>query len=659
MKRSRVLVIAACAVAAVALIGVAAMPRIVDGYAERQVDKALNDIRVRSTAVANRGAVTVDLGSRTVFVNGITVETPGAAGAKVSIDRLAIVRPTSLDERVAAELIRFENLVIVIGNETVRVPTIEVRNYSGPAQGLVSAPGGGDATRTQADIAAGVSAGAASAPLIEMTNARIGANRRLMGLAFERTDGGVVSRATADGLTVEVPAKRGVAKGLQVSTGRQTFHGVSLPAVLRFLAGDGAGEREPAVDRAVIEQVSITAPTKVGGEVSAGAGRLELEKISIRALLHPAATLELAQDKAQRGEPLTPAETRQQVLFLTDSLRAAAFGRVAAFDAVLEASPPGQDRVSGSASLIELAGYADATLQRVSLRGARARDSDSSLGADEANLERIDAGGLLTYAERIGRDEILLTTTPLPEDMLKLFPRLGRANLTNGAWTEGDWALRVGEIRSGARGDVEELPNRAGVRVANLTMPAPQDRWYSPYLKDAGVERLNLTFRMVASLDPGSQVLKLEGLDYSDPEIADVHVEGTLANVDPALAIERGGAFVDKLSRVALRPIALQVIDHGGVAAAFAAGAKARGSTLEEFRESFTQDAEARLTAVLGPSAQASATALGLFLRGGGKLEATILPRTDATLLNLIQLARLGPEGVAQALDVTITSRTN
>ncbi|GLK75823.1 hypothetical protein GCM10008171_10770 [Methylopila jiangsuensis] len=657
MKRS--LVIAAGVVAGLALVGVAALPRLVDGYAERQVDKALNDIRVRSTAVANRGAVTVDLGSRTVFVNGITVETPGDAGARVSIDRLAIVRPTSLDERVAAELVRFENLVIAIGNETVRVPAIEVRNYSGPAQGLVSAPGGGDATRTQADIAAGVSAAGASAPLIEMTNARIGVKRQLTGLAFERTDSGVVSRATADKLTVEVPARRSVAKGVQVSTGRQTFHGVSLPAVLRFLAGDGAGQREPAIDRAVIEQVAVTAPTKVGGDVSAGAGRLELEKISIRALLHPAATLELAQDKAQRGEPLTPAETRQQVLFLTDSLRAAAFGRVAAFDAVLEASPPGQDRVSGSAALIELAGYADGALQRVSLRGARAQEDDRSAGFDEANLERIDAGGLLAYAERIGRDEILLTTTPLPEDMLKLFPRLGRANLTNGAWAEGDWALKVGEIRSGARGDAEELPNRAGVRVTNLTMPAPQDRWYSPYLKDAGVERLNLTFRMVASLDPGSQVLTLEGLDYSDPEIADVHVEGTLANVDPALAIERGGAFVDKLSRVALRPIALRVVDHGGVAAAFAAGAKARGSTLEAFRESFTQDAEARLTAVLGPSAQASATALGLFLRGGGKLEATILPRADATLLNLIQLARLGPEGVAQALDVTITSRTN
>ncbi|MFD1701506.1 hypothetical protein ACFSCV_00655 [Methylopila henanensis] len=644
------------------LAGFAALPWAVDRYATAKVDKALDDVRVRSTAVVTRGAVSVDIGGRSVAVRDVAVDTPGENGARLRIALVTIERPSESGGRITAAKVRFDDVVMSLGRETVRVPSVTLTGYAGPPQGLVTATGSGVVARTQAEIAAGVWADGATIPLIEIDNDKAGVRRRVTDVVFGPTEAGVAQRVDVGGASARAPARLFSTRGgldFEASTGAMSFEGLSVPALLRFLAGDGQGKREAAIAKASIERIAFSAPTATMGLVKGAIGRLEIDDLRLRALAAPGETLELLQSKAESGEPLTPAETRRKITLMTDATRAVAFARVGAFDASLDAERPASTPLTLAAERVVFAGYADAALERVVTMGARIAWDGRSATIGEAYVDQIDAANLLAHAERVGRDEILLTTTPAPDEMLGLVPRARRAGVSGvELLTRRHGVVRVGMIRTGARGENDTVPNRIGLRVEDFEAAAPTDRWYSKYLADAGVERLDLDFRVLLSLDPTTQILKLDGLDYSSPEIADLHLEGELAQVDPTLAVATGAEFVDKLSRVTLQPFTLRLTDKGGIAGALASAAKAQGTDPTAYRNVFAQEAKQRMEAVLGPSAEASATATELFLRTGGTLEARIVPRSpDTTLLRLLGLIRLGPEGVAQALDVSVLSR--
>lgn len=219
--------------------------------------------------------------------------------------------------------------------------------------------------------------------------------------------------------------------------------------------------------------------------------------------------------------------------------------------------------------------------------------------------------------------------------------------------------VRAAKLRTGQRGAVAAaLPNHISVAVERLRAPLPP-RWrIGRYLQDAGVEEIDLSFAAGVSLDATTQILKLEQLAYDAPDVAEVSLTGALAHVDPKVVVERGGELIQKLSEVTVEPFALKVVDHGGLAAALAYAADRVGRPPDVYREELAQQVEQTVVEILGPSADASGRALGLFIRKGGALDVAITPKgADTRLLRVLGLIGLGPVGLAQALDLTIVTR--
>lgn len=644
---------------------IAAAPWIAERYAASKVDDALEQIRTRATAVAHRGSVSVDIWTRTVVVRDVSLDMPGENGSKARIARVTIERPSTSNGRVAAARVRIDNVAVRTGDETTTIPAIEVTGYDGPAEGLAGAAPSGKAVRTQADVMETVSFAGAAVPSIEVHNERLGAFRRATGVVFGRMSDGVVSRASVSGADLNVAeraARDGTSRGgFSLSTGAVEAFDLSLPAALRFQASDGAGERERLFASALITRLNVATPTDRLGLVTASAKTLQIDDLRLRALAFTPEALAEMNVRRLSDDPPTPADLRQRLMLLTDLVRAFAVAKVTASDLSWSVAPADGRWRSGAAALIEISSVADG---RAASALARNASSESDLGramVEKAEVQRVDASGLLAYAERLGRDQGLLTTTPPPDEVVKLFPRVGRAEIAGARVTAIDGAFySVGSIRTGQRSEAEALPNKAGLVIESLNVPVPKEGLVAPYLAEAGLERLNVDLRLIASLDATTKTLTLDALDYASPGIADARLTGSLTNVDPTLAVATGGEFIQKLSEVTLQPFELHVLDRGGVEAALSTAAQAAKRPKDVFADALSDDLKVRLTDALGPSAEPSATALALFLRDGGALDVTISPRApDTRLLDLLSVIKLGPKGWAQALDLTVVARAS
>ncbi|GLK55324.1 hypothetical protein JOD31_000245 [Methylopila capsulata] len=652
-------VIGAALALGLTFVGLALAPAVANRFAASEVDRALERIRRLNTAVASRGEVDYDLFQQSLVVRDVAVDSPGAGGAKIQIGRVTVHRPGGREDRMVADTIRIENVTVAFANETLTIPTIEVDGYEGPAQGLVSPPRVGRAARTQADMIAQVSIRGARAPEMTSVNADLKATRTIRNVVLGAATDGVVSRATIESVEVSMlpPPGVGAEETNALHLGAATLEGVSLPTLMRFQAGDGQGEREIAVARAEVQGASLRAPTASYGVVNATVGRLTLEALALRPLAFPTQAIDQLADKARSGKPLTPADVRQMMLMAVDGVRAVAIGRAAANDATLSFDVVGPRSVS--AGLVEATAVADGRVGGLRFEAFRAETTEGSAAAGSGAIADFDATGLLAYAQEVGDDKILLTSTPPADRMMGLTPRAASAELANVEITRNGDVVRVGKLRTGQRGDVaSDLPNHISVAVEQLQAPLPP-RWrVGRYLQDAGVEEINLSFAADVSLDATTQILKLEQLAYDAPGVADVSLTGSLANVDPKVAVERGGELVEKLSDVTVDPFALKVVDHGGLAAALAYAADRVGRPPDVYREDLAQQVEQTVVGILGPSADASGRALALFIRKGGALDVAITPKgADTRLLRVLGLIGLGPVGLAQALDLTIVTR--
>lgn len=640
-------------------VGLALAPAVANRFAASEVDRALDRIRRLNTAVASRGDVEYDLFRQSLVVTNIAVDSPGADGAKIHIGRVTVLRPGGREDRMVADSIRIENVTVAFASETLTIPTIEVAGYEGPAQGLVSPPRVGRAARTQADMIAQVSIRSGRVPEMTSVNADLRATRTVRNVVLDAATNGVVSRATIESVAVSMRPRPGAAVDATdaLRLGATTLEGVSLPTLMRFQAGDGQGEREIAVARAEVQGASLRAPTESYGVVNAAAGRLTLEDLALRPLAFPTQAIDQLADKARSSEPLTPAEVRRLMLMAVDGVRAVAIRQFAASDASL--SFDGEGPRSASAGLIEVTGVADGRVGGLRFEAFRAETTETSAAAGSGAISDFDATGLLAYAQEVGDDKILLTSTPPAEKMMGLTPRAASAELADVEVVRDGNVVRAAKLRTGQRGAVAAaLPNHISIAVERLQAPLPP-RWrVGRYLQDAGVEEINLSFAADVSLDATTQILKLEQLAYDAPGVADVSLTGALAHVDPKVAVERGGDLIQKLSDVTVEPFALKVVDHGGLAAALAYAADRVGRPPDVYREDLAEQVEQTVVGILGPSADASGRALGLFIRKGGALDVAITPKgADTRLLRVLGLIGLGPVGLAQALDLTIVTR--
>lgn len=657
MKRA--FAIAGATLLAVAVAAIAFGPHLIQRYAESKVDQALARMRVQTTSVVNRGAVTVDLSNRALTIRDLGIESAGRE-QRIGVASLTIVRPREAGRLLTAERVIFEDVTVKSAGETITVPRIEIDNYSGPERGLTATPGIGRNARTQADLIHMVSLERAVAPVVLVTGDDTALRRTLRNVAINRVAKGLVESATVDGVALQVPyispEQSPETSSMTVSAGPLVYQGVDLPTLWRFYAGDGAGDRQPFLKSGVVANVQSVTTLRPGGEIRASWRRLTVDGVTVRPLGFPVTTFDPFATKLRVGEAVTPAEVRQQLLFGADGLRAIAFDRVAIEGAKLEIAREDEPRRSLDVASAEIGPYAEGRLGAVKAQGVDYRAGDLiRLSLKSAALSGFDATGLLGYADRIGRDEALLTMRPTAVDVVRYAPRLSGAEATGLAFCGPAGGMTAAAVRVEANAPAEEVPQHVAFTLDDLDAHPAPGSWGAKTLSEMRLDALTGGLSFALTLDPTKKTLSLNRFDYRFAQLGSLTATGEMSSVDPLLAVASGADFVDKFSAIELGMFKLTLADDGAVETILRRTADAARTPVELYREEVARDAQEQIFRLFGPPAENSAESAARFIRDPRRVEVVVTPRgTSPTLLNLIRAFDLGPAGIAQVIDLSV-----
>lgn len=661
MQRSTALWITA-AVGLVAVGGYLSAPSIARYVAERKVDDALERIRVQSTSVAHRGEVSVDLWSRTVRVRDISVETPRGA-SRIRIGALTVVSPSVSDGQLTASNVVFEDVTSTSGGDVTSVPRLEIVGYSGPERGLTTTPGVGRNSKTQADLVGRVSFESASSPVIVMTNEETQTRRTIRNVKVSAVTDGVVRDAAFAGASFEAPYLRPdqatVADAIDVTTGAVVYRDLSLPALWRLYSGDPGGDREALAKTASISDVTAEVSLRPSGRLSASLRKVSLTSLETRSLGYPLAAIDQAAARARLRRDATPAEIREQLSLAVEGAHAFAFDEIAIESAEMRYEPGDAPKRRFRVERAALQTYADGLLGGARVAGlAYDDDAGGRLSLAEADLERFDFKGLIAYAERVGRNEVLLTTAPTAEDVLRLAPRIAGVGLRGLDATGSYGALKASRAQLDVNAPADVVPQHLKITLENLdAAPAPGTK-LATLLGKVELDRLKGGAGVSLTLNPTEKALSLDWLDYGLEGLGSLRAKGELQAVDPMLAVATGAAFVDRVLAVRLAPFRVWFQDDGAVAVLLRRAADAAGAPPEIYRETVARDLQATIQRVFGPSAENSAESVARFIRDPRTLELVITPRNiDQSLVDLIRSFDLGPEGIAQTIELSALYR--
>lgn len=662
----RKIALALAAVVALSAAALLAAPSAANWYARHKVDQTLARLRVDNTAVVNRGDVTVDLWSLTVTIDDFEM-IPPTPGYGLAIRRITISGPGERDRNTTAKRIVAEDLRARSPSETTDVPRIEITNYSGPSRGLSATPGRGARARTTDDNLAKVTFDSLSAPVIVTTAAKSGVKRTIRDVAVGRATAGVIDAASIGSVLVDAPflspAEAPGAAAVSVALGRISYAEFSLPALWRFYVGDGepgeARDRERLAKSAEIEGATAKLELRPSGRVDASFGRLRIEDVKTRSLGYALSLIDPIALKARLGEAFTPTELRQQLTLAVDAGRAVSFDKIAVSDARLDAElGDGRKRVWRLASG-ELGPYADWRLESAKISGlALARDDDARIDVAQAEAVHMDAKELAAYADRVGRDEAMLTVKPTVEEFVRLTPRVRRVEAKDFGASNPKGSLKAKALRIAVDAPLDDVPQKVSFRLEGLSAAPPAGSRLAELMKAAEIESLDgfASFRLV--LDASTKKLTLDRLNYRFEQLGVLTGEGEISEVDPTMALDSGAAVISKILALRLGKFRFFFKDDGAVNVLMRRAAERAGQPAELFREQFAREAEETISRVFGPPARNSAESAAAFIRDPRTVEVTIDPKTpDQSLIEFIDAFDLGPEGVAQTIDVSILAK--
>lgn len=648
--------------AAVLLLGGAgtiAAPTLVRQFAESKVDGALKRIRRQTTSVVNRGEVSVDLSAWSVSVKDITIE--GAnRDSRTRVGTLTIERPSVAGEQLNATRVVLEDVTVRSAGETITIPRFEIEGYSGPERGLTATPGVGRNARNQADLIAQVSLRRAIAPVVTFSGDQTGIRRTIRNATFLNVVKGVIETAAIDAVAVEAPylspEQADATSSLSITGGPIAYEGLDLPTLWRFYAGDGAGDRATFLKKASMANVASVATLRPGGRIEAAVETVRVENVALRPLTYPVTTFDPIAAKLSLGETLTPAEIREQLLFGVDVLRAVSFERVAVTRARADVDAEGEPRRSGHLDAGDIGPYADGRIGLIKATGFAYRSGeDRRVSLASAEAEAFDARGLLAHAERVGRDEVLMTTSPTAAEVVKSAPRIGRIDVRGLDVAGRGGAVKAETARIDVNAPLDAVPQRVAFRLDGLDLAPSAVGRLRPSFDAAQLDALRGSAAFRLTLDPERRTLTLDDLDYRVEQIGVIKAKGELVAVDPVLAVASGAELVDKISAVELGVFRASLKDNGAVDLLLRRAAEKAGISAEVYREQIARDAQEQIFRLFGPPAENSAEAAARFIRDPRTVELTITPRgPDQKLLDLIRTFDLGPAGLAQVIDLAI-----
>jgi hypothetical protein len=660
--RLRTIIVSVAALAMLVGAAIVSAPTVAHYVAAREVDKALARIRRLSTAVADRGEVAVDIGARSVTVHDISIDPPGD-DSRIRIGSLTFVRPWQIDENLTAERVVAEDIRVDSPLGETTIPRFEARDYSGLSRGLVATPGVGSSARSQAAIIASISSSEASAPSIEIVEKRTKVTRTFKDIAISGIASGVTDTVTIGAATVSAPnLKPGRAvrtEGVTLTGSKLVAKSLSLPTLWRFYAGDGAGEREVLLRSLSIDELTVRAGMRPDGIWRASAKSAFVEDFRLRALAFPFAMIDDVIAKLDADEPATPADNRQRIAVVVDAARAFSFASIGAREITFDSRGADGARRTARAESFALDGYADAHFDRMRGSGVRyAPDDASDIAAQSFELERLDASRIADYGARVGRDEVMLTTRPTTEEIIRTAPRFAQISVTGGEAKNAAGALDVAKADIILDAPLDDVPQKVTARFSKLNATGAADTAFGRLLEAAALDRLEGSGLASLSFDLTRRELALDALRVTFEGVGAIHAKGAFGEVDPMLGMAAGAALFEKFSAIVLEPFRFTVENDGGFETLLKRAAARAGKPEDQFRTALADRTQEEFARLFGPPAVQSAAALAGFIREPRSIVVSIDPKdAEVRLLDFIQSLNLGPAGIAQTIDVRVYNK--
>ncbi|HVI29125.1 hypothetical protein [Hansschlegelia sp.] len=656
---NRKLVVTALAALLLAAVAALAAPWVIRALVESRVDATLENIRVRSTSMVNRGEVTVELANRIVVIHGLTIVPPGA-GSKVRIGSLRLVEPWPSEGRLTARRIVLENIAVTSAADRTTIPRIELRGYSGPEEGLVTTPGTGYRARSQADVIAQVSVDAINIPSIETVAERTGIRRSFRNISVTRLMNGVIDIASIEGVSIRAPKSgRSETSAFELTASAASLDGLDLPTLWRFYAGDGVGDRQPLVSEFSASRLALRAGGVGSGEITAKADAASVTGVELRPLTFTLSEIDDIVAKLKDDEALTPADVRRKLLMMVEAVRAVSFEAIHLSGLGVEVGAAKDRRLTTTMRAVAIGPYADARLEQASVDGlAYSEPGGRSLQIAQTRMRGLDASRLTAYAERIGRDEILLAMQPTAEDVVRTAPRIGGLELHEARFSGAIGDVAVANAQLDVNAPLDAVPQHVGLALDGVDIAPREGSSLAATLRTVALERARGSARLAVTLDPATRELSLNSLEAKIEDLGSIRASGGLAKVDPRLAISTGSEFIDKLSEIVLEPFRIAASNDGLFETALRRAAQAADEPHDAFRDALATRAGDEIATLFGPPARQSAEAVSAFIRQPRSIEITINPKTpDTRLIDFLQSLPLGPAGIAQTIDVTILNR--
>ena len=330
-----------------------------------------------------------------------------------------------------------------------------------------------------------------------------------------------------------------------------------------------------------------------------------------------------------------------------DAGHAIGFDKIQFSGVATQLETEGEPARSARIANAEVGPYADWRLESARLDGVTVERADGArLALARAEAFQLDARGLAEYAERVGRDEVLLTTRPTIEEFVKITPRVGRIDAHGFEARNADGALAVEDIRVVVNAPLDNVPQKVAVQLTGLNAAPPADTQAGKLLKMVELDALRGAASFSLVLNPGEKTLSLAELDYNFEGLGTVKAKGGITAVDPMIALLSGAARIDKLLALRLAPFKFVVQDDGAVGALLRRAALNAGVPPDTYRETIAREAQETIFRVFGPPAENSAELAAAFIRDPRTLEITVNPKTtDQSLIEFFDAFDLGPEG--------------
>jgi hypothetical protein len=556
----------------------------------------------------------------------------------LSIERVVFRGFASSGNRVRADRIDVERIVIKAGSQTTEIPALAITGADLPAPLFRALVEG----QSAADWAALVAQSAIEEISIEtMVQRDPSADTEIVHKEFTFRDfkNGIVASARLGGLAGTVPGEPGSGKQVGLRMGEIRYQQIDIAESIRFFTGGTGGPAKRLLQRATVDGIEVRMPD--GG---LRFDRVELAGIEGRA---PQQALPAA---AHRKGGLDDAQVRAQVItYATEALRTARIDRYSIEGIRVEI--PGQGRFAVKAVTLE--GLSARGLERFEIRGVDMPTPDVTVRFDRFVLTGLTYGAMVDAALEAARSGEKPNFPP--DKIARIRPHLSGLRLTRLDVETPMGPVSVDDVRF----EIDELGGATKAEAAIVALKVDVERTQG----NPGREKLiELGFReMVLSAElriralPQERAIVLETLAIAVDRAGRVEATARLDNIDIAKILANPETAESELGVAVLGPLQLRLVNFGLAERFYASTAKSAGISEDAMRAGLAAEMRAKALQGFAPILlDRSADAIAAFLQSPKAIVARVAVADGQKPPTVAELQAFNPPLLMERLRVKL-----